>query len=788
MLKPSDRRFCLPVIVALLGGLLPFHAAAQQSAGNGEPAAAETQELTAGGVPLARALRVDEAPNVDGDVLNDAAYADTRLATGFVQSRPFEGEPASERTEVRIVYTEDTLYFGIVCYTDDPATIIAADSRRDSDLTETDSFQIILDTYHDGLNGFVFGTNPAGVEYDGQVTNEGQGSGRFGGGGSGRPSNSRQQRGSGGGFNLNWDGVWQVTTRVTDIGWTAEIAIPFRTLRYPPAEVQTWGMNFQRNIRVQNEQAYWSPMPRQYTLNRLSLAGELQGLSVPAQRNLQLMPYFLGDATHRDATDPTVTARTVRTGDWGADLKYSVTPSLTLDATLRTDFAQVEVDDEQINLDRFTLFFPEKRPFFLENAGLFSVGQSGAVDIFFSRRIGLGDDREQIPILGGGRLSGKVGTNTNVGFLNMQTAEVDATGTAQQNFTVGRVRQDLANRSNVGVMFVNRQARGRFAGDRDYNRTSAFDGRWGIGERGTVSGFFARTYTPAGTPEQATDNTHAYAFSAQHRSERARLSLGFTEVAPNFNPEVGFLARRSYRRMNASVFTTLRPESFWGVHEFRPHVSHNTVFDFNTGRQETQFTHIDNHIEWRNGYEVHTGMNITREGVFEPFEIFPDVWVPRGRYDHREAQIAGNTNLGAPVSFNINAIAGGLFGGRRVTMTPSIAARAGETFNALIEWSYNDLRLPGGHFTTNLARLRVSYSFTTRMFFQALVQYNDGADLWSSNLRFGLLSDANSGLFIVYNDIQWLGSDLDRFRLDQEPIATGRTLTIKYSHLFNVLR
>ena len=256
---------------------------------------------------------------------------------------------------------------------------------------------------------------------------------------------------------------------MTDIGWTAEIAIPFRTLRYPPAEVQTWGMNFQRNIRVQNEQAYWSPMPRQYTLNRLSLAGELQGLSVPAQRNLQLMPYFLGDATHRDATDPAATARTVSTGNWGADLKYSVTPSLTLDATLRTDFAQVEVDDEQINLDRFTLFFPEKRPFFLENAGLFSVGQSGAVDIFFSRRIGLGDDREQIPILGGGRLSGKVGTNTNVGFLNMQTAEVDATGTAQQNFTVGRVRQDLANRSNVGVMFVNGR---RAAGSRAIGTTT----------------------------------------------------------------------------------------------------------------------------------------------------------------------------------------------------------------------------------------------------------------------------------------------------------------------------
>ena len=785
----STRRIGAAAAFVLLAAGAPGASAQPRpgDAGSGGFSAIEARELTQAGFPVALARRVAAAPAVDGDVLADAAYEDARTATGFVQSRPFEGEPASERTEVRIVYTEDTLYFGVVCYTDDPATIIAADSRRDSDLTETDSFRIILDTYHDGLNGFVFGTNPAGVEYDGQVTNEGQGSGRFGGGGSGRPSNSRQQRGSGGGLNVNWDGVWQVAARVTDVGWTAEIAIPFRTLRYPPADVQTWGMNFQRNIRANNEQSYWSPLPRQFSLNRLSLAGELQGLRVPAQRNLQLMPYALGNAAYRGAE-----ARTVSTGDWGADLKYSITPGLTLDATYQTDFAQVEVDDEQINLDRFTLFFPEKRPFFLENAGLFSVGQSGAVDVFFSRRIGLGERGEQIPIVGGGRLSGKVGSNTNVGFLNMQTAAVDAAGTPRQNFTVGRIRQDLANRSNVGVMFVNRQAAGGLAGADDFNRSYAVDGRWGIGQGGTVSGFAAGTRTPPAALAAfrarhgltgAADGAHAYGLSAQHQSEVARLSLGYTEVAPDFNPEVGFLARRSYRRMNGSVFTTLRPDDFWGVHEFRPHVSHYTVFDFETGWQETQFTHIDNHVEWRNGYEIHTGVNVTREGVFQPFEIFPGVVVPPGRYDHQEAQIAGNTNLGAPVSGNFNAIVGGLFGGQRVTVTPSIAARAGETFNALLEWSYNDLDLPGGRFTTNLIRLRTSYSFTTRMFLQALVQYNDRADLWSSNLRFGLLSDANTGLFVVYNDVQPLGLERGGFR-----VASGRSLTVKYSTLFDVFR
>ncbi len=746
-------------------------------------ALAQPAPTAVGDVPVAQSLRVDNGPTIDGDVLNDPAYAGAVPVTGFVQSRPFEGEPASERTEVRIVYTADTLYFGVICYTEDASTIIAADSRRDSDLTETDSFQIVLDTYLDRQNGFVFGTNPAGVEYDGQVTSEGQGSGRFGGGGGGggRPGNTRQQGGSGGGFNLNWDGAWQVVTAVTDIGWTAEIAIPFTTLRYPLSDVQNWGMNFQRNIRARNEQAYWSPLPRQYNINRISLAGELQGIDVPAQRNLQLTPYLLGQTLTR-----TEDRRTIRTGDFGADLKYSVTPSMTLDLTYNTDFAQVEVDDEQVNLDRFNLFFPEKRPFFLENAGIFSVGQPGQVDIFFSRRIGLSDNGAQIPIIGGGRLSGKVGSNTNVGFLNMQTASVDATGTPRQNFTVGRVRQDLANRSNIGVMFVNRQANGELAGTDlagdDYNRTFAFDGRWGIGDGGTISGFAAGTDTSAGGASDADDPTaasHAYAITAQHESEQARLSLGYTEVAPNFNPQAGFLARESYRRVNGSVFTTFRPENFWGLHEVRPHVNHNTVFDFETGDHETQFTHIDNHLEWRNGYEIHTGMNITREGVLEQFEIFPDVFIPPGTYDHKEMQLAGNTNLGAPVNGNINVIMGGLFGGDRVTITPSIAARVGETVNAIFEWSYNDLQLPGGAFTTNLARLRVSYSFTTRMFLQALVQYNDRADLWSSNLRFGLLSDANTGLFIVYNDIQGLGSNI--------PTGAGRTLTLKYSALFDLL-
>jgi len=734
------------------------------------------RELTPTGFPIARAWRIEGSPTIDGDVLSDPAWADVTPTTGFHQNTPDEGQPASERTEVFIVYNDDTVFFGIICYVRNASTIIVSDSRRDSSLQETDSFQIILDTYRDKQNGFVFGTNPAGVEYDGQVTNEGQGSGRFGGGGVVRRSGSRQQRGSGGGFNLNWDGVWQVNAQISEVGWTAEIAIPFRTLRFPSGEVQTWGINFQRNIRARNEQSYWAPLPRQFNLNRLSLAGELQGINVPAQRNLKLTPYVLGETIRRK-----VDTKTTALGDFGGDLKYSVTPSMTLDLTYNTDFAQVEVDDQQINLDRFNLFFPEKRPFFLENAGLFSVGQPGQIEVFFSRRIGIGSNGGQIPILGGGRLSGNVGNNTNIGFLNMQTESVSAHAAPSTNFTVARVRQDFANRSNIGAMIVNRSATGSLAGERDYNRSYAVDGRLGLGQTLTVSSFAVETETPG-----VKTDTHAYGTSASYDSERYRFGGGVSEVGPNFNPEVGFYTRRGYRRFDGSVRTAFRPDNSWGIHELQPHANHFTIFNFETGQQETQYSHFDSTMEWRNGSRLSTALNLTKEGVLEPFEIVSGVTVPVGTYDHSEVQIRFNTNRGAPLSFEITTVSGGIFGGDRVQVRPQVNMRLGETLNAEIALDRNDINLLGGAFVTNLGRVRVNYSFTTRMFIQALVQYNDRSDLWSSNIRFGLLSDANTGLFIVYNDIKFFNDTLDPRRAI--PTGVGRTLTLKYSQVFDVLR
>ncbi len=362
------------------------------------------------------AVPVDSPPEMDGLVLGDPIWENATPATGFIQSMPNEGESASETTEVRIVFTEDTIYFGVICYDADPSSIIVRDSRRDSSMNEADSFQLVIDTFSDQQNGFVFGTTPAGQEYDGQVINEGGSRG----GGSRRAGRGGFSRGTAGGFNVNWDGAWQVSAVISEIGWSAEFAIPFRTIRYPARVEQVWGVNFQRNIRRKNETAYWVPIPRQYNLYRVSLAGDLMGMETPMgmASNLQITPYVIGEAVTRDA-EP---ARgPVMLGDFGADLKYSVTSGLTLDGTYNTDFAQVEVDDQQLNLDRFNLFFPEKRPFFLENAGVFTVNNAGAAgrdlgqtELFFSRRIGISDTGAQIPIRAGARLSGKAVSYTHL--------------------------------------------------------------------------------------------------------------------------------------------------------------------------------------------------------------------------------------------------------------------------------------------------------------------------------------------------------------------------------------
>jgi hypothetical protein len=730
-------------------------------------AAHASAQDAAGTPPVAHAVRVNEPPALDGRVLDDPVWQSVPALTRFWQTAPDAGQPASEHTEVRIVFTEDALYFGVVLMDRSPDGLTVSDARRDSPLDDTDSFRIVLDTYRDRQNGFVFATNPAALEYDGQVSNEGGATIGGGGGGGG----GRQLGGSGGGFNLNWDGAWEVRTATSDNGWSAEFVIPFRTLRYEPGSGREWGLNFQRTIRRRKESAYWAPLPIQYDLMRVSMAGTLTGLELPVQRNLRLIPYALSEARQR-ATAPDA----VVLGDIGLDAKYSVTPGLTLDATINTDFAQVEVDEQQINLDRFNLFFPEKRPFFLENAGLFSVGSSSEAEVFFSRRIGISPNGEAIPILGGARLSGRAGP-VSVGLLNMQTDEAD--GQSANNFTVARVRRDFRGRSNVGAIFVGRQATGAAARPADHNGAFAADGRWGIGNNALLSGFIARTATPG-----VSGSEHAYQISARNDTQPLTLSLGYTETGTNFNPEVGFLSRPGgFRKIEALAFSRLRPRRLARFQEVRPHSIYRAYWNHD-GFQETGFWHIDSHWELKNGYEFHTGLNVTREGVVQTFPIYPGVDVPAGTYDNAEAQLVFQTNQAAAVYGRLQVTSGGFFNGDRVAVNPQLRVRLKDTFNAEVSWDRNAIDLPGGRFVTNLARTRLSYSFSPRVFAQSLVQYNDRANSWSTNFRFGWLQQANTGVFLVYTDSHLI--DLEEW--SPVPRRADRSFIVKVSRMFDVAR
>lgn len=707
-------------------------------------------------IRTAEAVRIDGAPTLDG-ILSEDVWEIAAPLSDFVQADPLEGQPASEKTEVRILYNEDALFFGVVCYDTEPSQLVVTDSRRDANLAEMDSFFIILDTYHDYQNGFVFATNPAGLEYDGHVTNQGEG---------GQQGGSRQQTGSGAGFNKNWDASWRVRTQIGDYGWSAEFAIPLRTLRYPSGKPQTWGVNFQRNIRRKREEVYWSPIARAFNLYRLSSAGELRNLSLETPRNFKVTPYVLGSA-QRDFVAAT---ETDLDGDWGVDAKLGLSPAMNLDLTYNTDFAQVEVDEQQINLTRFNLFFPEKRPFFLENAGLFKVGSSGDVEIFFSRRIGIAEDGSEVSIVGGARLSGKA-HGFNVGFLNMQTEEVSSI-TAANNFTVARLSREIGSRSSLGAVFVNRLATGSAAGEDNWNRTWGVDGKLGIGEYWTFDGYAARTETPGRAGIERALNGRA-----EYKRTNFRSSVQYREVGEDFNPEVGFLERSNYRSVEANIFTNVLTKKYSWLRELRPHTSWRNFWDFE-GFKESSNWHIDSHIDFENGWFFSPAVNLTLEGLKAPFEIFPGLVVAPGTYKNAELAWRFNTDQRKWLAFNFDLDYGGFLSGDKRTYGPTVTIRSGAKLTTSLRYTLNDVDLVEGSFTTNLAQWRVSYAFTPFIYLQSLIQYNDRVDNWAVNLRFSWLNTAGTGLFIVYNETQAL-EGLGRI---------DRSFVVKYTKQFDILK
>ena len=709
---------------------------------------------------ITSAVKASSDPVMDGDVLNDPAWANVPEVTTFIQKTPDEGQSVSEKTAVKVMYTEKTFYVSVVCYDTNPGEIVISDTRRDSPLNNSDSFSFIIDTFKDFQTGYLFGTNPAGIEYDAQIT----------GGGEGGSMMRRFSMGTGGGFNINWDAVWEVKSLKGDFGWSAEFAIPFKTLRYATNKDQSWGINFERVIARKKEEAHWSPISRQHTMNRLVSAGTLTHMNVPTSRNIKILPYVLG----QNNVNKSETTSKSSDGNFGLDAKLSIGSSMSLDLTYNTDFAQVEADEQQINLDRFSLFFPEKRAFFLENAGLFSVGSGGGffgpdIEIFFSRRIGVGPGGAPVPILGGGRLTGTAG-GMKIGMLSMRTEAVKDITEANQ-YSVFRLKKELPNRTHIGAMYT---ALDHMGTDGYVNNAYAFDAQIGIGELSKIVVFAGLTETP----EMDKDNAYAYRMEIARDTKQISTNASYTEVGASFNPEMGYLKRENYRKWSGRIFTRFRPENKFGLLEIRPHVNYDGYWKLD-GFQESGRWHIDNHWEFRSGFEIHTGTNLVKEGVIEVFEISDSVFVSAGTYDDQEIQIMIMTNQAKPISFSSMNRIGGFFGGDRINMTPTVRLRYKDRFTSEFSFNFNKVNLPGGNFTTNLLRARLTYSFTPKMYIQSLLQYNNQSDQWSMNWRFIWQRSAGTGLYLVYNQAQ----DYDGIPIEK----STKSFVVKYSYLFDAL-
>ena len=719
-------------------------------------------------VPILTATTIanEQRPAIDGRV-DDAVWAQAHAHDGFVQQEPNEGEPASERTEVRFLLDRQNLYVSVICFDRSPEGILVSQSRRDADLGDTDSIRIILDTFNDGQNGFVFGTNPFGIEYDAQVMAEGQ-SGQTGGGG-----------GGGSGFNLNWDADWTVRALITERGWETEFAIPLKTLRYNPGADRTWGVNAMRNIRRKNEQVFLSPVPRGYNLNRVSVAAKLQGLTLPARRDIRVVPYVAGSIND----ERTLVTETIdSTADVGADFKWGVRADLTLDLTVNTDFAQVEADEQQVNLTRFPLFFPEKRPFFLENAQVFQLGQPQAIDLFFSRRIGLSATGLPIDLIGGGRLSGKMGSY-NVGLLNMQTeASVnDRTGIAvapANNFTVLRLQREVG-RSNFGAMYVGRQGMGAHAEDADFNRAYGVDLGWQASLNGRLAAFFART----DSMESRGGSDYAGRAAYSYVNPAWSAGGGYAQVGERFNPEVGFLRRRGFRQVDGRFNLSYQPKQWPWIRRIQPHANISVFTNFDNELESSSghwhFFDIQTRTGARFGYLIET----QQDRPDRPFVVYQDVEgnrvvIPEGQYAWTRGVFEGHTNLSAPISASLFHRIGSYYDGDYHGWSLTIGLRAGARLISEIGWNRDDITLPGGSFRNDLVPVKVSYAFTSLASLQGLIQYNSQTSSVSSNIRLALLNRSGTGFFLVYND-----------RRDTSPVTSiellGRSFIAKYTRLID---
>ncbi|MDE0827942.1 MAG: DUF5916 domain-containing protein [Vicinamibacterales bacterium] len=767
----TARLVALPLTLSCLALSAPAQAQPPRHEPVGSSGAAAVPAATRAQTPNERfnvePTRTGTPPRLDGQ-LDAAEWAGAAVIDHFVQQEPQEGDAATERTIVHLMYDEHALYVGVEAHDSVPGGVIATEMRRDSrQLLDEDNFQLIIDTFHDSRSGYMFVTSPLGAKLEQQIAEEGEGGYR-------RSSASINSN-----VNLDWDGVWDVEARRTDQGWVAEIAIPMITMRFPDADRQVWGVNFMRNIRRKNEQVFWSPVPKGYDLTRVSRAGTMTGMGgVDRGLDLRVTPYVLSGG--RQERNLSSALDRSGFGDVGLDVKYGIASGLNLDLTLNTDFAQVEADQQQVNLTRFPLFFPEKRDFFLENAGMFSVKEQGIsriADLFFTRRVGL-TGGQPVPIIGGTRLTGKVNRN-NIAVMNIQTQEIGRGNDVRlgENFFVARYSRDIFARSKIGGILVNKEA----VGGGHYNRTFALDTSLTPHPFLSFTGFVAKTESP----DISNDDMMGHVMMSW-LSPSARIYSEFSDIQDNFNAEVGFVPRIGIRRSKLHAQWNPRPGR-WGIRSMDPMMNLEYTTDQNNQLLSRRVHHMIG-VQFEDGSNVTFITNKQYERLEVPFQITENVVIPAGVYRYWQPSVRYNSDPSRRLSTNASYAPQGFFGGTRKDWGAGFNLRASSRVAVQGSFNRSDVDLPGGAFVADLASATFELALSPEMTLRSLTQYNSTTDSISTSVRFNWIYSPGSDIYIAYDELRqddFLTLNPALRHAGSVPWIQNRQLAIKMTYLLS---
>lgn len=727
------------VAAALLSGATLAGAQTRVPAFDGPPAPAPPAVFAKddmGRITL-RATRLDTPLRLDG-LLDEAAYRSVEPVTHFVQQEPYEGRAATERTEAWLLFDDRHFYVAVRCYDSQPDRLVANELRRDHfNIFQNDNITISLDPFYTRRSGYFFQINALGAQRDQEVQDE-------------RNNNN------------DWNTVWHARSRILPDGWSMEFALPFASLRYREAGPQVWGFNLRRIVRWKNEHVSIAPIPASAgfrAMYKFDVFATLTGVEIPQGRPpIEVKPYTIAGITTNLAATPSF--RNDPTGDAGVDVKYGLTQGLVADLTVRTDFAQVEEDQQQVNLTRFSLFFPEKREFFLEGQGLFSFGAeqrtggggsqtsartqapSLAPVVFYSRRIGLSGGLE-VPILAGGRVTGRAGP-FGIGLLSIQTDEAPAAGAVSTNFSVVRLRRDVLRRSNIGLIATRRTPDGGAA-----NTVLGADANLWFFQNVVVTGFYALSST-AGAGGAAGDRA-SYRGEFEYGGDRYGVKYEHLFVGERFDPQIGFLRRQAFRRHYGQLRFSPRPAASRRIRK------HNVELDLDhiagvDGRLETREIKGTYRLELHNNDQWAIDYSANYEMLRVPFEIARGVVIPAGAYRFGDVRTVYQLGPQRRVAGSLTFGTGSFFGGRNteagyrgtIELSPRLNVEPGVTLN-LVD-------LPAGRFTTKLVTMRASAMFSPRMVLSALVQFNSTTSSVGSSLRFRWEYRPGSDLFVVYSD------------------------------------